>query len=108
MISCPACSEEDDLRGERDGERITVTCGACDHRWERDLRARCPTCGGDDLLAVSNAVVEKSRGTQLSVVATTDAHLCRQCDAETIASLQAQPGGRLLMPEELPTESDRD
>lgn len=106
MIECPACGERDDLRGERDGESINVTCGACDHVWERNLNPHCPKCGGDDLLPITRAIVERSRGTQLSVTATTNDHLCRSCDAEAVATLAERPGsGRLVMPGDLPTTS---
>lgn len=108
MISCPSCGEDDDLRGAREDGIIAVVCGACGHRWERHLDPRCPTCGGTDLLAVSKAIVEKARGTQLSVVATTEAHLCRACDRDLVAELEHRPGGRLVMPDELPTVSRDD
>lgn len=106
MIECPECGETDDLRGERQDDVIGVTCGACGHAWTRDLNPRCPTCGGDDLLPITRAVVERSRGTQLSVTATANDHLCRSCDAEAVAVLAARPGsGRLVMPGDLPTSS---
>jgi hypothetical protein len=60
-------------------------------------RRRCPTCGGEDLLDRPKAVVERSRGTQLSVVGYTTVFLCRACDAATLAQSGA------VMPGELPT-----
>lgn len=107
MIACPKCGEDDALSGERTGDDITVTCGACGHRWDRTTRPVCPSCGGDDLLPVEKAVVERSRGTQLSVVGTVPGHLCRSCDAAAIEKLAAQLGNRLVMPDEKPTDAGR-
>jgi len=48
------------------------------------------------------AVVEKSRGSQLSIVATQVVYLCRSCDARVLASYRV--GRSPLMPDQLPTE----
>ncbi len=47
------------------------------------------------------AIVEKSRGTQLSVVGTRIVHLCTDCDAETLATFHRNRPNP-LMPDELP------
>jgi hypothetical protein len=47
------------------------------------------------------AVVEKSRGSQLSIVATQVVYLCRDCDETILASYKI--GRSPLMPTELPT-----
>jgi len=104
VISCPKCGEDDRLSGRRVDGVITVTCGACGHTWERSTAPACPTCGGADLLAVEKAVVERSRGTQRSVVGTVPGYLCRACDADGIDRLAEHPGNRLVMPDELPTD----
>lgn len=101
-ISCPRCGEADDLAGLRDGEEIRLTCGTCGHGWPRDLTARCAKCGGEDLQTVPLAIVEKSRGTQLSVVGTRPIDLCSQCDAEKLAGYHRNRPNP-LMPDELPT-----
>lgn len=101
-LSCPDCGEIDDLAGIRDGDRITVTCNACGRSWERDLTRRCPICGSDDLQDVPLAIVEKGRGTQLSVVGTRSVHLCSVCDAETLDRYHRNRPNP-LMPDELPT-----
>lgn len=100
-ITCPECGETDDLAGERRGDLIHITCGACGRAWDRDPSPRCPTCGSDDLHACLKAVVERSRGTQLSVVGTEVVHLCRNCDAEPLERYRLS--GTLLMPSDLPT-----
>jgi len=100
-IVCPECGEDDDLRGERIDELIHITCGSCGRAWDRDPSPRCPICDSDDLHACLKAVVERSRGTQLSVVGTEVVHLCRVCDAGALESYRLS--GTLLMPEELPT-----
>ncbi len=52
--------------------------------------------------AVPLAIVEKSRGTQLSVVGTRTIYLCETCDAETIERWHRNRPNP-LMPDELPT-----
>ena len=107
-IACPACGEDEDLRGSRDGvpgaETITVTCQACEMSWIRDLTPTCPICGTTDVRAAPQSIVDKSRGTQLSIQSMRVGHLCPNCD-----------GGRLgvwnrsntpLRPDELPYDSD--
>lgn len=101
-LACPACGEEEHLAGERDGDQITVTCENCGATWQRDLAPRCRTCGSDDVQDVPLAVVEKGRGTQLSVVGTRMVHLCSTCDAETLARYHRNRPNP-LMPDELPT-----
>ncbi len=101
-LSCPDCGEADDLAGIRDGDRITVTCGVCGGSWERDPSPRCGLCGGDDLQGVPLAIVEKGRGTQLSVVGTRTVHLCSMCDADALDRYHRNRPNP-LMPQELPT-----
>ena len=101
-ISCPRCGEAEDLSGVRRDDVIELTCGKCGLGWPRDLAARCPTCGGDDLQTVPLAIVEKSRGTQLSVVGTRPIDLCSVCDAAKLAKYHRNRPNP-LMPTELPT-----
>jgi len=101
-IACADCGEAEDLRGTRKDDTIKLVCGSCGHEWQRDLAPTCPTCSGDDLQPVPLAIVEKGRGTQLSVVGTRTIHLCYVCDAETIARWHRNRPNP-LMPDELPT-----
>lgn len=101
QIACPACGEEDDLKGHRSDTEILVTCGECGQEWARPLAPRCPRCGGDDLQSVPVAVVEKSRGTQLSVVGIRTVEMCSICDRHIIQRWQAHRPNP-LMPGELP------
>jgi len=55
--------------------------------------------------AVPLAIVEKGRGTQLSIVGTRTVHLCSTCDAETLARYHRNRPNP-LMPDELPTLPD--
>jgi len=103
IVRCPECGEDEALRGRRDDELILVTCETCGHAWDRDLVPRCDRCGSEDIVSAPKAFVEKSRGTQLSVVAVTTIQLCRSCDAETLEEYLTAPGTRLVMPDELPT-----
>lgn len=101
QITCPACGEEEDLTGQRNDTEILLTCGACGQQWTRQLTPRCPICGGEDLEAVPVAIVEKSRGTQLSVVGIRAVDMCWKCDREVIQRWQANRPNPLL-PTELP------
>lgn len=101
-IECPVCGETEDLTGNRQDETIIITCGACGQSWDRPTTPVCPKCDGTDLQAVPLAIVEKSRGTQLSVVGIRIVHLCDQCDADDIMRWQNSRPNPLL-PDELPT-----
>lgn len=101
-IACPECGESTELTGDRSGDQIVLTCGRCSHRWTRTAQNVCNTCGSDDLQTVPLAIVERSRGTQLSVVGTRQITLCSVCDCERLASYHANRPNP-LMPDDLPT-----
>jgi ribosomal protein L37AE/L43A len=84
-LLCPTCRTDEHLRGERRGDEVIhITCDACGLEWDRDLEPRCPSCGRRDLRSAAQAVWEKSRGSQLSIVSMTAVHLCPDCDAEKV------------------------
>ncbi len=99
---CPACGETERLSGDRDGELIHLQCEACGEKWDRSLDPVCKRCGGTDMQAVPKAIVEKSRGTQLSVVGIRTVHLCSVCDAATLETYHRNRPNP-LMPDQLPT-----
>jgi len=99
-ISCPRCGEEDELDGERDGDTIVVTCGSCRLVWDRDLTPRCPTCDSSEVRPAFQAIVDKSRGTQLSIQSMRLVYLCPNCQPDLLADyLQSKSP---LPPDELP------
>ena len=100
-LTCPACGERDDLDGRPDGEGIRIVCGACGTDWLRDLSPTCDRCGGKDLEPAVKAIVEKSRGSQLSIVATQVIHLCTTCDIGILEGYRISRSP--LMPDQLPT-----
>ena len=103
-LQCAKCGEEEELRGEKVDDVITITCEACGLVWDRDLKPSCPTCGSDDVRAAFQAVVEKSRGTQLSFQTMRLLYLCRVCDKERLAAYQVS--NRPLPPDEMPIDMD--
>ena len=107
-LTCPNCGEEDNLSGRREGEpgneTITVTCGSCELSWIRDLTPRCPTCGSDDVRTALQSIVEKSRGTQLSIQSMRVVYLCPTCDPERLADLNQTNSP--LRPAELPHDAN--
>ncbi len=84
-ISCANCGEDEALEGSRDGEVITITCESCGLIWDRDLTPKCPTCGSTDVRAAFQSILEKSRGTQLSIQSMKLIYLCPTCDADRLA-----------------------
>ena len=101
-IACPVCGEKDDLVGESVLDHIRLRCGACGRQWTRSNQAECPKCGGTDLQVVPLAIVERSRGTQLSILGTRPFTLCSECDRETLRHYHAHRPSP-LMPSEIPT-----
>lgn len=84
-IVCPQCGRDDDLTGEPVEEGlIELTCHACRVSWTRDPRPRCPTCGGDDLYHVPQVIVEKSRGTQMSIQGIHVEYGCHDCQPREV------------------------
>jgi len=80
-IVCPQCGGDDDLRGAPlDDGTIRLTCDACRIEWVRDPRPRCPNCGGDDLYHRPRVIVEKSRGTQMSIQGVHVEYGCHACE----------------------------
>ncbi len=105
LVECPVCGEDEALDGRRGEATIAITCGSCGQQWERSLSPICPVCGGGDLEEVPVAIVEKSRGTQLSVVGIRVVPLCWVCDAGTVRRWQANRPNP-LMPDDLPNRFD--
>lgn len=67
-IICPQCESDDALCGEPlDDGHIRLTCDACRITWECDPLPKCPICGGEDLYHRPQVILEKSKGTQMSV-----------------------------------------
>ena len=84
LIACPHCDEDENLRGDNVDGVITITCGECDAVWERDFTPRCPECGRTDVRDALQAILDKSRGTQLSIQSLRVVWLCPDCDAEKL------------------------
>lgn len=101
-INCPTCNESDEIVGVRADDVIEMTCRVCAQKWDRPLSKSCSTCGGSDMQTVPLAIVEKSRGTQLSVVGTRPVDLCSVCDAVVLRHYHDHRPNP-LMPADLPT-----
>jgi DNA-directed RNA polymerase subunit RPC12/RpoP len=101
-IACPECGEPDEISGSQVDGDIVLTCGACGHEWQRDLTVHCPKCAGTELRRVPLAIVEKGRGSQLSIVGTRTIHLCVLCDQELLEHWHNNRPNP-MMPDDLPT-----
>ncbi|MGI9605984.1 MAG: hypothetical protein ACR2P0_07575 [Acidimicrobiales bacterium] len=103
-ITCAQCGEDENLDGERRGETIVITCAECGLVWDRNLSPTCKTCGTTDVRPAFQAIVDKSRGTQLSIQSMRLVHLCPVCQPELLADyLQSKSP---LPPDELPFDVD--
>ena len=96
-IVCTECGTDDHLRGtRRDDDLIELHCEACDVRFTRDPRPSCPKCGGHEMEAMPKILLEKSRGSQLSIQGVQREFRCRDCDGRDIHSQrQGHLPGRL-------------
>jgi Zn ribbon nucleic-acid-binding protein len=83
-ILCPNCETDDHLTGHRDGDVIVITCSFCGLSWNRPAQPHCLRCGSTDVVAFPVPLVEKSRGTQMSITAMHVEFLCPTCDAERL------------------------
>lgn len=78
-LTCLRCETDEHLLGERTDEVIHITCTNCGLTWDRDTSPRCATCGDPDVRTITEPVIEKARGTQLSIVGVTTTYLCHAC-----------------------------
>ena len=84
-IVCTQCGTDDHLRGTPlDGGLIELTCDACGITWTRDPRPSCPKCGGHDMEAAPKLIVEKSRGTQMSIQGIHLEYGCHDCQPRQV------------------------
>ena len=102
LVTCPHCEEDENLTGEDVDGAITITCGECGAVWERDLTPRCETCGRTDVRQALQAILDKSRGTQLSIQGMRVVWLCPDCDADRLR--RWLDSNVPLPPDELPVD----
>lgn len=84
---CTRCGVDDHLSGtHRDDDLIELHCAACDVTFTRDPRPSCRSCGGFDMEAMPKVLLDKSRGTQMSIQGIQREFACRECDEQLIRS----------------------
>lgn len=91
-LVCPACAEDADLTGERDGETIIITCGACGTRWDRDTTRRCGLCDSTDLVYTPKPLWSSGRGDQRTPAGERPAYTCWSCGGRDVTSEKPVPG----------------
>ena len=101
LIVCQQCNESEDLQGYTEDNQIFVKCLKCSHTWVRDLTPLCPKCQSNNVHPAFEAIVTKSRGTQLSVESSKIIYLCEKCDFSRLRDYQKRNSP--IMPKDLPT-----
>lgn len=88
LIACPACDEDEELRGRTTASGGTrLTCESCGHSWVRDPNKRCGLCGSDDLEAVATQTLEAAgRGEQRTPDGIREAWRCWSCGGRDVTS----------------------
>jgi transcription elongation factor Elf1 len=104
LVTCPHCEEDENLEGNTVDGVITITCGECGARWDRDFTPKCPTCGSTEVRDALQAILDKSRGNQLSIQSLRVVWLCPDCDTDTLRSYL--DSNVPLPPDELPVNID--
>ena len=102
LVACPRCSECDELVGRSVDDQIEVEGQACGLTWFRNLQPQCAKCDSRDVRPAYEAVVVKSRGTQLSMQSAKLIYLCEHCD--TVKLSQYLITNSPLMPDSLPPD----
>lgn len=92
QLTCPACGEDDDLSGQRDGDAIVITCGACGASRDRDPTPRCGLCGSTELASTPKPLWTSGRGEQRTPAAQRPAYACWDCGGRDVTSAHPQPG----------------
>jgi len=103
-LVCASCGEDEELRGDQLGDVITITCESCGLVWDRDLTPRCPRCESVDVRPAFQSILDKSRGTQLSIQSMRLIYLCPDCDSDRLANYIKS--NTPIPPDELPVTVD--
>jgi len=101
LVVCERCGEDEDLIGKKADDEILIECQACGLIWSRSLLPRCQKCFSLEVHPAFEAIVLKSRGTQLSVESSKLIYLCTSCDAGRLREYQRSNSP--IMPKELPS-----
>ncbi|MBB33167.1 MAG: hypothetical protein CL455_05905 [Acidimicrobiaceae bacterium] len=101
LVVCKQCNESEELEGFTENNQISVRCLNCGLTWVRDLTPKCKICDSSNVRPAFEAIVSKSRGTQLSVQSSKLIYLCVDCDASRLKDYQKRNSP--LMPKNLPT-----
>jgi hypothetical protein len=88
ISQCPACGEDQRLRGRPSGDDIEVTCETCGAQWLRGAM-RCNSCGRTDAVVRPQVMTRHPRGNQLAIVGRRQLPLCPDCDADAITESEA-------------------
>lgn len=92
-VSCANCGEDEELAGDRDGDRILLVCGRCGHRWERGTRPACGLCGSQDVEGIPTSTLQEAgRGEQRTPSGIRLRYYCWSCRGDDVTSTRPRPG----------------
>jgi hypothetical protein len=93
VVACPQCGEDEELTGERDGERIVLSCGSCDATWDRDTRLVCGLCGSEEIEGIPTSTLQEAgRGEQRTPSGIRLKYYCFDCQGDDVRSSSPRPG----------------
>jgi hypothetical protein len=93
VVACPVCGEDEDLTGERQGASITLSCGSCGERWDRDTRLRCGLCGSEDVEGIPTSTLEEAgRAGVRTPSGIRLVYYCWACSGNDVTSTDPLPG----------------
>lgn len=93
VVTCPACGEGEQLRGDEDGERIRLTCELCGATWDRDTTPSCRLCGSTDLQGVATSTLQDAgRGEQRAPSGIVLRYYCWTCRSHDVTSREPLQG----------------
>jgi hypothetical protein len=93
LVSCPACGEDEGLRGEPRGERVMLTCERCGATWDRATTPTCGVCGSDDIEGIPTTTLrERGRGEQWAPSGVRLVFYCWACHSNDVTATDPRLG----------------
>lgn len=93
IIACPACGEDENVTGTPLDDTIVLTCGRCQHQWDRNTRLACRLCDSDDIEGIPTSTLEEAgRAGVRTPSGIRLVYYCWDCRGNDVTSTAPQPG----------------